>query len=191
MPGTNNFLQFNPGAANQEVDGAYAADSVRTGGIAFNQTIASLLSNKMFYQWSTMVAALAQMMANKGYNVLDANITALEGVLANLLTSADSLIVASLFGSSSGYIKFGPAFGGLIVQWGLTSAFAPNTTTVINFPVVFTALPAVIVAPPYAGASANISSPMGVLGLGSSSFSVAWNGTGISVLGTYWLAIGK
>jgi len=89
MAGTNNFLQFNPTEFNQESDVAYAADSLRAGGIPHNAIIPSPLLNKFCYQSSTMVAALAQMLANKGFNVSDADFPTLYTLLANILTTAD------------------------------------------------------------------------------------------------------
>jgi hypothetical protein len=96
-----NFLQINPNATNQETDSVFAADSTRTGGIAFNQIMSSLLGNKTFYQSSTMVAALAWMLVEKGYSPVDgtspftasgtpsAAVLNLAAVLANILTLED------------------------------------------------------------------------------------------------------
>jgi hypothetical protein len=90
MSGTNNFLQHNPTEANQETDAAYLADSLRTGGIGTDATLPSPWLNKVWYQCTTFVAAFAQMMANKNYNMQDGDITALTNTLANVLTNADS-----------------------------------------------------------------------------------------------------
>lgn len=89
MPGTSNFLQWNPTQANQEADSAYAADAVRSGGAAIDGIFPSATANKLFYQLSTMVAALGQMLANKGYAVSDGNFNDLVAILANILTNAD------------------------------------------------------------------------------------------------------
>ena len=89
MPGTTNLIQFNPTQANQESDSAYAADSTRSGGAGTGSVFASSLANKLFYQLSTFVAAFGNMMALKGYSLSDANVTTMQGVLANLITSAD------------------------------------------------------------------------------------------------------
>jgi hypothetical protein len=89
MSGSTNFLQHNPGEANQENDAAYAADSLRTGGIGVDATLPSPWLNKIWYQATTFVAAFAQMMANKGYTVNDNPIATLTTVLANVLTNAD------------------------------------------------------------------------------------------------------
>jgi hypothetical protein len=89
MAGTTNFLQFNPGANNQETDSAYLADSQRSSGAIDGQEFPSILANKAFYQWSTFIAAFAAALANKNYSTSDANIATLESVLANIVTFAD------------------------------------------------------------------------------------------------------
>jgi|SRR6185312_1476967 len=95
MPGATNFLQWNPNALNQETDTAYSGDSVRSGGAPANAIFASALANKAFYQWSIWIAAMANMMANKGYSPNDGSATPasalanLEAVLANIMTQVD------------------------------------------------------------------------------------------------------
>ena len=95
MPGTTNFIQFNPNALNQENDSAYAADSLRAGGAPANAIYPSPLANKSFFQWSTFIAAFAQMMAVKGYSPNDGSaspgsaLANLEAVFANVMTLAD------------------------------------------------------------------------------------------------------
>jgi hypothetical protein len=84
-----NFIVFNPTQANQESDAAYTADSTRSGGAGVDGIFSSSLANKAFYQWSTFIAAFGNMMALKGYTTSDASLTTLQGVLANLITSAD------------------------------------------------------------------------------------------------------
>lgn len=86
---SSNFLQHNPNQSNQETDAQYQADSLRAGGIALDDILPSLWLNKIWYQTSTMCAALAQMMAAKGYSMSDANLATLAATLANLLTNAD------------------------------------------------------------------------------------------------------
>lgn len=89
MAGSNNFIQWNPGSANQESDAAYAADTQRSGGATTGAVFASALANKVFYQSSTFIAALAAALAAKGYNMLDTVIGNLQVILANVLTVAD------------------------------------------------------------------------------------------------------
>lgn len=88
MPGSTNIQQWNPGKINQENDAAYTADPQRTGG-AISGVFGSQLANKLFYQVSTVNAALAKMMANKGYTISDADFTNLVGALNNILTFVD------------------------------------------------------------------------------------------------------
>jgi hypothetical protein len=89
MPGSSNFLQHNPTEANQESDGTYSIEVLRTGGIPVDAILPSAWLNKIWYQCTTMVAALAQMMAAKGFVISDANLNTLAGVLSNILTWAD------------------------------------------------------------------------------------------------------
>ena len=89
MAGTTNILQFNPTQANQESDAAYLADAIRTGGAGVDGIWPSNSANKTLYQISAVVAALAQMMANKGFSISDANYSVLVTQLSNILTTAD------------------------------------------------------------------------------------------------------
>jgi hypothetical protein len=71
MAGSSNFLQFNPTGANMLSDEDYNAATMRQDGFA--QGIApSNLFNKIEYQNSVMVAALAEFMSNNGFTVSDA-----------------------------------------------------------------------------------------------------------------------
>jgi len=92
---SNNFLPFNPNALNQENDAAYNGDSQRSGGAAFNSIFTSPLANKLFYQLSIMVAALAGALTGKGYAPNDGSanpataLTNLQAILANIMTQND------------------------------------------------------------------------------------------------------
>lgn len=95
MAGTTNFQQWNPGIENQQTDAEYTADTQRSGG-AVAGVFPSTTANKLFFQLSSMVTALATMMANKGYTVEDGsagtsghNFAALVAVLTNLVTAVD------------------------------------------------------------------------------------------------------
>lgn len=86
---STNFLQWNPPQNNQQSDGTYNADPSRTGGAGVNGIFASALANKAFHQWSTFVTAFCNMLVTKGYTTSDASLSTLQGVLANIITSAD------------------------------------------------------------------------------------------------------
>lgn len=88
--GSNNFTIHNPEQANQEADDGFASDSLTTGGIGTDAILPSKWLNARWYEDSVMGYCLAQMLANKGYNVNKDDPTQLTTVLANLLTSADS-----------------------------------------------------------------------------------------------------
>ena len=93
----NNFLQWNPSKVNQEDDTEYAVDSQRLGGADLEELFPSETANKLFYQVTTMVAGIGQMMSNKGYTMSDANFANLVTALANILTKAD-------FGDAAGTV---------------------------------------------------------------------------------------
>lgn len=85
----SNFLQWNPNATNQENDSQYAADAQRIGGAANPSVFTSATGNKLFYQVSTFIAALAQSLSNKGYQMSDANMANLAAQLNAIMTAAD------------------------------------------------------------------------------------------------------
>jgi hypothetical protein len=135
MPGSTNFLQFNPPANNQETDATYVADATRLGGIVFNQIMSSLLGNKILYQSSIMTAALAGALVAKGFSPNDGSaapataLRNLEGVLGNILTTADTVVpgvVVALdnFLGGQGAVNFGTIFGGLVINFGSTGIFS-------------------------------------------------------------------
>ena len=86
---TTNAQQWNPNGINQENDAQYTADSLRSGGATNGGLLPSDTDNKFRYQTSTYIAALGQMLANKGFNNSDANLNTLSAVMANILTTAD------------------------------------------------------------------------------------------------------
>ena len=100
MPDTN-FLQWNPTASNQENDASYQSDVQRTGGATTGAPFPSLTANKLFYQLSTFVSALAFAMISKGYSPVDGSspltaagspssaVSNLALVLENLIANSD------------------------------------------------------------------------------------------------------
>lgn len=97
MPtGSNNFLQWNAGKANQDTDNEYVIETQRIGG-AVSGLFPSKLANKLFYQCSIMVAAMGEMMKGKGFEMSDA-------VFADLITSLSHILTDAQFGSSAGTV---------------------------------------------------------------------------------------
>ncbi|WP_459997297.1 hypothetical protein, partial [Paradesulfitobacterium aromaticivorans] len=83
MPGSTNFLVFNPtDVANTQDDATYTAETQRTGGLQ-NGIAKTAMHNKLFRQVTVMVAAIAQYMANQGQTVSDADASALTTVIQN------------------------------------------------------------------------------------------------------------
>lgn len=95
---TTNLIQWNPTAANQENDAAYAADSQRAGGATNPALFDATLANKAFYQWSTFLTALFAAYAAKGFTTSDSNLSTLTAQCAGFLTTADLLAVLSTAG---------------------------------------------------------------------------------------------
>lgn len=91
----NNFLQWNPGAINQENDAAYSGDAQRSGGATFGAIFQDVLGNKLFYQLSIFVAAFAAALTAKGYAPNDGSaspgtaLATLQAILADVVTNAD------------------------------------------------------------------------------------------------------
>jgi hypothetical protein len=153
MSGSTNFIQVNPGAANQETDSTYASDPQRENGILTDAILASVILNKKDYQYSTFIAALALALSSKGYNVLDGSpsqdpglvspstaVTALAAIFANILTNAD---LNGFFSTgTNGYLKLPTFFGGFTIQWVAGSSIPANVggdpyTETVTFPVEF------------------------------------------------------
>jgi hypothetical protein len=86
--GANNFLQWNPAKNNQENDAAYGAEGARLNG-ASGGPFPSNLFNKIAYQQSTFITALAAVLSAKGYNASDSDINALIASLSNIMTQND------------------------------------------------------------------------------------------------------
>ena len=89
MAGSTNFQQWNPTQANQETDAEYTSDSQRTGGAPNGTPFPSATGNKLFYQTSTGITALMEMMAAKGFTCNDTDLATLASVLSAIQTTAD------------------------------------------------------------------------------------------------------
>lgn len=88
MPGSSNFLVFNPtDTSNTDDDTTYAAETQRVSGLQTGVAKTSM-HNKFYRQMSVMVAALAQFMANQGQTVSDADVNALTTVITNTIGSS-------------------------------------------------------------------------------------------------------
>lgn len=82
---SNNFLQFDSSGANMLSDEDYAANSQRIGGVVPG-IASSALHNKLFYQTSTMSAAMGESLSNLGYTVSDSNLSALTAIITEVLS---------------------------------------------------------------------------------------------------------
>lgn len=198
--GTSNFQIWNPNQTNQENDTAYTSDSLRANGAASGAIFPSPTANKLFYQVSMMVAALGQMMANKGYSVADSNESNLITALSNILTNGDmagNLIRYAEFTcnivNNNGYIVF-PAhlFANFKIEWGFGSASGPNPTYYhITYHSGFQGIPYVVLpvaAPPTRTAVYVASTAEGAPG--DPSIAGCYVGTAGSICAINWIAFG-
>jgi hypothetical protein len=107
MAGTTNFLQQNPGAANQENDATYAADPLTTGGVGVDDLLPSPWLNKIWFQCTTFICAIAYVIANwgSGFTITDTSLSVLKTNLTNFFTGlqngAAAIQNAGLSGSRS------------------------------------------------------------------------------------------
>lgn len=144
--GSTNFQYWNPMGHNQESDSAYATDAMRLNGASAGAVFPSATANKLFYQLAIMVAAIASMMAGKGYTMSDADGNNLATALSNILTNADLSTNFNAGGAltqgtpSAGHIKFPVVLGGLIIQWGnvlMPGGGSSDNPTPFNFDITF------------------------------------------------------
>lgn len=96
MAAPTNFITWNPNQVNQQSDVEYLGAPQREGG-AVSGLFAARLANKLFYQCSVMVAALAQAMVNKGYEMQDV-------VIGDLVTSFSHILTDAQFGTGPGTV---------------------------------------------------------------------------------------
>jgi hypothetical protein len=158
---SNDFLQFDVNKNNIMNNSDYLNSTHRKNGVYGGAGGApSILHNKLFYQLSTMVAALGEALSGKGYTVSDVDIDDLMTVLQNIMTEADmgnyptydemvayvnSHISTLSFPRSlnvSGYqsIPSGTVAAPLIMQWAVgvwDPANSSELTQTIVFPIAF------------------------------------------------------
>jgi hypothetical protein len=77
---TSNFLQFDPNLSNIMNDGDYSSDTYRQNGVV-GGIADSALHNKLYYQTSTMAAALGTTLSDLGQTITDTNVS---GLIASL-----------------------------------------------------------------------------------------------------------
>lgn len=137
-----NFRQFDAPKNNMSSDVTYQASSFLSQG-ATTGVASSSLHNKLFYQLSTMMTALAQMMEAKGYDPQDTSLATLVTELSHIMTEADMTPYA-LTSSLSGYVaKATPAIKTsdyVILSTDFYNVLEANKATAIGFtlPVVGT-----------------------------------------------------
>lgn len=94
MAAPTNFLRWNPNANNQNTDAEYLSDTERLNG-ATDGIFPSKLANKLFYQSAIMIAAIAEMMVNKDYEIQDSDYEALITSLSHIVTDESDKLLES------------------------------------------------------------------------------------------------
>jgi hypothetical protein len=94
MAGSTNFKVFNPNLTNMMDDNTYNTSGYRLNG-AVSGLAPSNVHNKLYYQVTTMTAAFAQALANKGFTVTDDNFNNLVTVLSNIALKTDNVASAT------------------------------------------------------------------------------------------------
>lgn len=94
MAGSTNFKVFNPNLTNMMDDNTYNTSGYRLNG-AVSGLAPSNIHNKLYYQVTTMTAAFAQALANKGFTVSDDNFNNLVTVLSNIALQTDNVASAT------------------------------------------------------------------------------------------------
>lgn len=82
MAGSSNFKVFNPNLTNMMDDTTYNTSSYRLNG-AVSGLAPSNIHNKLYYQATTMISAIAEILADRDFAVSDSNYAALKAVLVN------------------------------------------------------------------------------------------------------------
>lgn len=91
MPGSSNFLRFNPNEINTIDDNSYSLNGQRLGGLQ-GGVAPSAMHNKVYLQNSTMVAAIGQVLADLGFTVSDHDFPGLISALSTVFGSTPSAI---------------------------------------------------------------------------------------------------
>lgn len=205
---TTNFKQWNPTGANIESDATYTADSQRSGGAGSGSIFASALANKLFFQLTVFVTALATALVNKGYSPNDGSasfgsaLANLVAVLANIITNADlqnsgspyaGMLLATQLPADSSHLAATTAFvknqayvtgaaANQLVQTGKSASNASTQTVV--FGTAYSAAPVVLLTGINTAAP-----PVGIICLNTIST------TGFTIIcsdcqGFHWVAVG-
>jgi hypothetical protein len=91
MSGTNKFLQFDENQENIMSWADYFSSTYRTDGVVPGLA-PSATHNRMFFQWSTMAAAIGQALANKGLDADDEDFNALVANIEQGFSPPGSLV---------------------------------------------------------------------------------------------------
>src|ERR1700755_1262226 len=97
---STNFLIFDQNAQNLLSDADYNANGQRINGVV-NGLAQPALQNKGQYQWSTMVAAIAQALSDAGETVTDSNFPGLVTSINTVFVKTAATIAQTIQAASS------------------------------------------------------------------------------------------
>lgn len=132
MAGSSNFKVFNPNLTNIMSDLDYNLSNYRLNG-AVSGLAPSNIHNKLYYQVTTFVAAMAESLANQGYVVSDSNYSNLVTVLSSILNTAGGNLTGALNEAkgtniaSAATTNIGTATGNFVQVTGTTTITALGT----------------------------------------------------------------
>ena len=97
---TTNFLQFDIQQTNMLTDANYSSDTERSSGFVTGIS-RSILFNKVLFQSSTMATAIANVLAARGYDAMDNNLSALQLSIDSAFSKNRGLPIGSIFPTTS------------------------------------------------------------------------------------------
>ena len=108
MTATTNFLTVDPTKTNMMDDDDYSSYLQRENGVGSGMAISSF-HNKVFYQSSIMVAALSQVLVNRGFTVSDSSFSDLVTVLSDFMSNSGDTMTGPLILSADPTAALGAA----------------------------------------------------------------------------------
>lgn len=99
MAGLNKFKIFNENSLNMLSDADYLDNTQRQSGLMDGQA-QTAMHNKLFYQVSTMIWAIAEAFKDQGHTVTDSDPATLKTILSNLAIMANGVLTADLNGNA-------------------------------------------------------------------------------------------
>lgn len=128
MPSTN-FLRFNEAndAATTYNDSEYTAATQRQTGVVPGMAL-SRMHNKMYYQWSGMVKAIADYIVAMGYDARDDDLQGITAALKSIAAEGSANLGYLLRKNSTAYAVGDIAFSPQLPSWAYLECTQAGTT---------------------------------------------------------------